>query len=173
VDHALYEGDAAGHVFARRDVAERDAKARHDARRRHEEADGGQQQRGGARRAVVVPEHDRAGLGAGPAWLAEAVDRGGELAACTPETCAIVVDSEDEIGESAMAFKRLVEALSASVRIQLAVRSFSEILTSQLEIGGPGRRGTAPALPACRRRRGSDSVRGGGRAHGGGLARAA
>jgi len=58
----------------------------------------------------------------------------GDLAACTPEECAIVVDSEDEIGESALAFNRLVEALSASMRTQLAVRSFSEMLTSQLEI---------------------------------------
>jgi two-component system cell cycle response regulator len=60
----------------------------------------------------------------------------GDLSACTPETCAILVDSEDEIGESALAFNRLVEALSASMRIQMAVRSFSEMLTSQLEIEG-------------------------------------
>ena len=58
----------------------------------------------------------------------------GDLSACTPETCSIVVDSEDEIGESALAFNRLVEALSASMRTQLAVRSFSEMLTGQLEI---------------------------------------
>lgn len=57
-----------------------------------------------------------------------------DLSACTPEACAIVVDSEDEIGESALAFNRLVEALSTSMRIQLAVRSFSEMLTSELEI---------------------------------------
>ena len=58
----------------------------------------------------------------------------GDLAACTPENCSIVVDSEDEIGESAAAFNRLVAALSDSMRTQLAVRSFSEMLTSQLEI---------------------------------------
>ena len=58
----------------------------------------------------------------------------GDLSACSPEECAIVVDSEDEIGESALAFNRLVEALSNSMRTQLAVRSFSEMLTSQLEI---------------------------------------
>ena len=58
----------------------------------------------------------------------------GDLAACTPEACSIVVDSEDEIGESAASFNRLVEALSASMKTQLAVRSFSEMLTSQLEI---------------------------------------
>ena len=58
----------------------------------------------------------------------------GDLSACTPEACAIVVDSADEIGESAEAFNRLVEALAASMKVQLAVRSFSEMLTSQLEI---------------------------------------
>jgi two-component system, cell cycle response regulator len=58
----------------------------------------------------------------------------GDLSACTPESCSIVVDSDDEIGESAAAFNRLVGALSDSMRTQLAVRSFSEMLTSQLEI---------------------------------------
>jgi len=58
----------------------------------------------------------------------------GDLSACTPENCSIVVDSDDEIGESALAFNRLVDALSVSMRTQLAVRSFTEMLTSQLEI---------------------------------------
>ncbi len=60
--------------------------------------------------------------------------KSGDLSTCSPEACAIVVDSEDEIGESASAFNRLVEALSESLRTQLAVRSFSEMLTGQLEI---------------------------------------
>ena len=63
-----------------------------------------------------------------------AMTTSGDLSACTPEACSIVVDSEDEIGESALAFNRLVEALSVSMRTQVAVRSFSEMLTSQLEI---------------------------------------
>jgi diguanylate cyclase (GGDEF)-like protein len=58
----------------------------------------------------------------------------GDLSACSPQACSIAVDSEDEIGESALAFNRLVEALSASMTTQIAVRSFSEMLTSQLEI---------------------------------------
>ena len=57
-----------------------------------------------------------------------------DLSRCTPENCSIAVDSEDEIGESAVAFNRLVEALAVSMRTQSAVRSFSEMLTSQLEI---------------------------------------
>ena len=58
----------------------------------------------------------------------------GDLSECTPDNCMITVDSEDEIGESALAFNRLVETLSRSMKTQLAVRSFSEMLTSQLEI---------------------------------------
>jgi len=65
----------------------------------------------------------------------EGMAAGGDVSACTPEACSIVVDSEDEIGESALAFNRLVEALSASMRTQGAVRAFSEMMTSQLEIG--------------------------------------
>ena len=57
-----------------------------------------------------------------------------DLSKCTPDNCSIAVDSEDEIGESALAFNRLVEALATSMRTQSAVRSFSEMLTSQLEI---------------------------------------
>lgn len=58
----------------------------------------------------------------------------GDLQACTPEKCSIPVDSEDEIGESAGAFNRLVDTLATLMRTQAAVRSFSEMLTSQLEI---------------------------------------
>jgi len=60
----------------------------------------------------------------------------GNMEQCTPEDCLIEVDSEDEIGESAMAFNRLVEALAHSMETQAAVRSFSEMLTSQLELEG-------------------------------------
>ena len=47
-----------------------------------------------------------------------------DLSRCTPETYSIPVDSDDEIGESALAFNRLVDALSISVRTQAVVRSF-------------------------------------------------
>jgi diguanylate cyclase (GGDEF)-like protein len=63
-----------------------------------------------------------------------AMTSSGDLSACSPEACSIAVDSEDEIGDSALAFNRLVNALSASMTTQSAVRSFSEMLTSQLEI---------------------------------------
>lgn len=53
---------------------------------------------------------------------------------CTPETCCIQVDSEDEIGESGRAFNYLVEALASSHRNDAAVRSFSSMLASQLDL---------------------------------------
>ena len=53
---------------------------------------------------------------------------------CTPEACHIEVDSEDEIGQSAQAFNSMVRALSASRRTEAAVRAFSEMLASQLEL---------------------------------------
>lgn len=53
---------------------------------------------------------------------------------CTPETCFIRVDSEDEIGESGKAFNYLVESLAFSHQTDEAVRSFTEMLTSHLEL---------------------------------------
>ncbi len=58
----------------------------------------------------------------------------GNISECSPDNCMITVDSEDEIGESASAFNRLAETLSRSMKTQAAVRSFSDMLTSQLEI---------------------------------------
>lgn len=58
----------------------------------------------------------------------------GDLTRCTADNCIIAVDSRDEIGDSALAFNHLVAALSTSMRSQAAIRSFSEMLTSQLEV---------------------------------------
>ncbi len=58
----------------------------------------------------------------------------GDMAQCTPAECTIDVDSEDEIGESAMAFNRLVRALADSMQTQAAVRAFATMLTSHLDI---------------------------------------
>lgn len=62
------------------------------------------------------------------------VTKSGDLEKCSPESCTIVVDSADEIGDSAAAFNALVEALSQSLHSDAAVRSFSEMLASQLEL---------------------------------------
>jgi hypothetical protein len=53
---------------------------------------------------------------------------------CNPETCAVVVDSEDELGESAESFNRLVKTLSEVLHAQSDRLSFSEMLTSHLEL---------------------------------------
>jgi len=58
----------------------------------------------------------------------------GEMENCSPEECLIAEDSDDEIGESSHAFNRLVSALAGSMETQAAVRSFSDMLTSQLEL---------------------------------------
>lgn len=63
-----------------------------------------------------------------------AMTASGDISLCTTNNCTIKVDSDDEIGESALAFNRLVHSLSVSMTTQAAVRSFSEMLTSQLEI---------------------------------------
>ena len=53
---------------------------------------------------------------------------------CTAETCCITVDSEDELGESAESFNRLILTLSDVLEAQTDVRRFSEMLTSHLEL---------------------------------------
>jgi diguanylate cyclase (GGDEF)-like protein len=58
----------------------------------------------------------------------------GHLEGCTPEECLLEIDSDDELGESAQAFNLLIEALSASKKTEVAVREFSEMLTSELDL---------------------------------------
>ena len=58
----------------------------------------------------------------------------GENGKCTPEACFLTVDSEDEIGKSGKAFNFLVQALAASHKNDAAVRSFSAMLASQLDL---------------------------------------
>ena len=59
---------------------------------------------------------------------------GDDFSRCTSESCSIAVDSHDEIGDSAAAFNDLVSALAASMRTQTAVRSFTRMLASRLEL---------------------------------------
>ncbi|MCF8033961.1 MAG: GGDEF domain-containing protein [Desulfarculaceae bacterium] len=53
---------------------------------------------------------------------------------CAAEDCYITIDSEDEIGESAMAFNQLVGALTVAHSSEGAVREFSRLLASRLEL---------------------------------------
>jgi len=65
--------------------------------------------------------------------LHEAIETG-HLEGCTPEECLLKIDSDDELGESAQAFNHLVEALSSSQKTEAAVREFTKMLTSELDL---------------------------------------
>ena len=58
----------------------------------------------------------------------------GNIDKCNLDVCSIQVDSEDEIGESGRAFNYLIEALALSYRTDASVRSFTEMLASNLEL---------------------------------------
>jgi len=53
---------------------------------------------------------------------------------CGPDNCMIDVDSEDELGESASSFNRLVIALADVLALNAEIQHFSTILTSHLEV---------------------------------------
>lgn len=57
-----------------------------------------------------------------------------EASACTPEKCMITVDSDDELGDAAASFNRLVEALSESQRASLLAANFATTLASHIEL---------------------------------------
>jgi diguanylate cyclase (GGDEF)-like protein len=53
---------------------------------------------------------------------------------CTPEKCMIVVDSDDELGDAAASFNRLVEALADSQRNAKVAATFATTLASHMEL---------------------------------------
>lgn len=53
---------------------------------------------------------------------------------CTPESCFIEVNSEDELGEGADAFNGLVGALSEVLQTNNEINEFARVLTSHLEL---------------------------------------
>lgn len=53
---------------------------------------------------------------------------------CTPDACCIKVDSDDELGDSAESFNRLIRTLSEVLSEQTDLQQFSEMLTSNLEL---------------------------------------
>ncbi len=55
-------------------------------------------------------------------------------AACTPEKCMIPVDSDDELGDAAASFNRLVEALAESQRDARVASNFATTLASHIEL---------------------------------------
>jgi len=62
------------------------------------------------------------------------ISRGGDIGECSIETCHIPVNSLDEFGQCGSAFNELIEAFAAVLKTQEAIRSYTEILSSQLEL---------------------------------------
>lgn len=58
----------------------------------------------------------------------------GDAAECNPESCSVPVDSDDEIGEAAASFNRLVEALAESHRVTDVSGEFARTLSSHIEV---------------------------------------
>lgn len=70
--------------------------------------------------------------------LAEAVFTH-DWTACDPATCALAVDSDDEVGASAAAFNRLIGTLARTHAVEESTRSFAAVLSSRFdleELGG-------------------------------------
>lgn len=56
-----------------------------------------------------------------------------ELIDCNTEDCYLPVDSEDAIGSSSQSFNSLVDTLSASLHLEMQIRSYTRMLTSYLD----------------------------------------
>ncbi len=78
----------------------------------------------------------------------------GDWSKCDPEECSIPEDTDDEFGEAAGAFNRLIQALSDSHQMQHRLSSFTEGMSSELEVGDL----SATALAHFRRDLGASSM---------------
>jgi len=58
----------------------------------------------------------------------------GDWTSCDPQKCRMVIDSEDELGESAQTFNDLVYALFRSHEVETAISEFSKALSKQLNL---------------------------------------
>lgn len=58
----------------------------------------------------------------------------GDWSGCDPQSCKVVVDSADELGQAASSFNRLVEGLATSHRVAADVGAVSEALAAHLEL---------------------------------------
>ena len=53
---------------------------------------------------------------------------------CDPETCALPVDSSDEVGAAAGSFNQLIRTLARTHAVEEAMRDFSAVLSSEFEL---------------------------------------
>ncbi len=60
--------------------------------------------------------------------------KSGSINNCDSDDCFIHIDSEDELGKSAASFNYLVETLTASIKIQQTMISYTEMLASTLDL---------------------------------------
>ena len=58
----------------------------------------------------------------------------GDWSRCDPQACMVAVDSEDELGEVAVSFNRLVTGLAASHRVSEGITAVSEQLSAHLDL---------------------------------------
>ena len=58
----------------------------------------------------------------------------GDWGACNPADCKVAVDSDDELGDVADSFNRLVDGLARSNQLTQDIAAMSEALASQLEL---------------------------------------
>ena len=60
--------------------------------------------------------------------------RDGDASDCNADNCLVSIDSDDDFGNSARAFNRLVQTLDSLFRSERAVREFNELLTGELNL---------------------------------------
>jgi diguanylate cyclase (GGDEF)-like protein len=58
----------------------------------------------------------------------------GDWSGCDPESCKVPIDSNDDLGEVATSFNRLVDSLTFSHEVSGGVRAVSEVLAAHLDL---------------------------------------
>ncbi len=62
------------------------------------------------------------------------IKAGEDIGDCNADECQVIVDSEDEIGQSGKAFNSLVETLFELIETEDSIKKFTRLLSSQLSV---------------------------------------